>query len=281
MNTPKVTKNIWLGTLVSICLTCDFHSSDSTSHLRKDKKLDIHQTINPPHEKYTERWATTKHAVDNTVYDVINILDTIHRKDKDTNDIQSLDNHVLNSSNTLIDSTTTISKWMYRDTITTNISSDINFLSQSQCDNLLDIQITKIITNIIPDDSKDVKFNLSYMRWEAYSLFAHFFTIEDTEDWTHIIFSKIQKNDKIFVTQHMNNMKNHIKYDNDNGFLVKLLLTKWDLKDYILNGSKKHKKGEKSNIEKLYEIITNDWSLKYKLDKNQFKQDIESIINLY
>jgi hypothetical protein len=145
---------------------------------------------------------------------------------------------------------------------------------------MCDKQITKAIIEIVPETEK-IKFNLSYMRWEASSLFTHFFTIQDTENWVHIIFSKIQENDKSFVINHMDNMKNHIKNQKENSWKIKRFLWKWHLRDYIINGSKEPEKGEKSNIEKIYEIITNQWTIIYKWGILQFQKDVESVINLY
>ncbi len=272
-----ISKYIGLATLAGISLTCDSNTKTLSSTI-DNNKINIGNTFTPPLDtNNTTTWWNRKHISENTSPQIIDTLtqwNISHQQDiinKDT-----MNNNTMQIAN--IHSTNNIERWLNNNIVMwdTPLKENIKkILSKEECKDICYKQITKAIVEIVPETNK-IKFDITYMRWEVYTLFQHFFTIEDTEDWTHIIFSKIQENDKIFVTQHMDNMKQHIK--NKNGFWIKLLLTKWDLKDYIMNGSEED---EKSNIQKLYEIITNKWSIKYEWGELQFKKDIESVINLY
>ncbi len=272
-------KYISLATLAGISLTCDSNTKNLSSTI-KDQKSDIENILIPPLDSNnTTIWWTRKHISENTSPKIIDTLiqwDIYHQQDISNKDTMEVRN--TNSIITTIDFP--IERWINSNIIVPETLSKENIkkiLSKEQCDNLLDKQITKTIVEIIPETEK-IEFDITYMRWEAYNLFTHFFTIQDTEDWTHIIFSKTQKNDKIFVTHHMDNMKKHIKEKNP---WIWIFVGKWKLKDYIINGSEKPKKAEKTNIEKLYDVITNTWSIKYEWGVLQFQKDVESVINLY
>ncbi len=282
MSKGRVIQNIGLTTLVGISLTCDSYKNINSS-LIKDQKSDIESILATPVDiNNTTLWWTRTFLSDHTSWEIVDTILQWQTRDQYT--IHHTDTINIGNIHTENNNIQTIEKWIDNNTVVWDISSNEHIkkiLSIEECKNLCDKQIKQAIVEIIPSDAKKIKFDVSYMRRQAYNLFQHFFTIEDREDWIHIIFSKIKPDDKIFITQHMDNMKHHIKYDNNNGFWVKLLLTKWDLKDYIINGSEEYKEGEKSNIEKLYQIITNTWSIKYEWGESQFRKDVESVINLY
>jgi hypothetical protein len=279
-------KYIGLVTLAGVSLTCDSNTKNLSSTI-KDQKSDIENVFIPPVDSNnTTIWWTRKHISENTSPKIIDTLiqwDISHQQDitnKDTmnSNIMKIVNISPNNH-----TTDTMQRWLHNNTVISEISTKENIkktLSKEECKDMCDKQITKAIIEIVPETEK-IKFNLSYMRWEASSLFTHFFTIEDRENWVHIIFSKIQENDKSFVINHMDNMKNHIKNQKENSWKIKRFLWKWHLRDYIINGSKEPEKGEKSNIEKIYEIITNQWTITYKWGLLQFQKDVESVINLY
>lgn len=118
--------------------------------------------------------------------------------------------------------------------------------------------------DIIIKPSSDVKFDEKFIKWRISQIFAQHFIIEKN----NISFIPPTPDQEYQIRNDMEQIRAHIKQRS--GIWVKLLLTKWKLKDYIAE-----------QIWIAYKALVLDNHLSYKGWSTQFQADVETIIDIY
>lgn len=109
-----------------------------------------------------------------------------------------------------------------------------------------------------------IKFNTEYMQKNIYNLLESCFSITDSE----LIFQQPSLQEQETIYTRMDNIKAHIK--SHNWPLVKIFLGKRALRNFI-----------KDEFETIYRILIEQNNLYYEWWKEQFREDFNSIINIY